>query len=211
MWVARSSVTSHRSFDRFLRETLLPFEWSRIPAGVHTGFPGFLTRAFHSSVTDHLVMSLHVVDAPVKSRALDPTSYENLEPMAQKTPVSISPWINERYPPLHELLSAHDVARLIRRPRWAIAGLRLIRRFPKSLKFRGRPIGWRRSDVMNWMARSAALTSTKLPKAITRDRRPRNCPQQACLPLKFLRHRTSTDRRSSVRRHKSARPRGNRK
>jgi hypothetical protein len=43
--------------------------------------------------------------------------------------VTLSRWINEPYPPLTELLSAHDVARLTRRPRWLLVGLELIGRF----------------------------------------------------------------------------------
>lgn len=47
-------------------------------------------------------------------------------------PITVSRWINEPYPPLSELLSAHDVARLTRRPRWMLMGLGLIGQFPKQ-------------------------------------------------------------------------------
>lgn len=69
--------------------------------------------------------------------------------------LTISRWVNEPYPPLNELLSSRDVARLTRRPRWVLSGLSLIGRFPKKFKFRGRGIGWRRSEVLEWISREA--------------------------------------------------------
>ena len=72
-------------------------------------------------------------------------------------PVVLSRWVNEPYPSLTELLSAHDVARLTRRPRWMVLGLTLIGQFPARARFRGRKIGWRRIDVLEWMARDLAL------------------------------------------------------
>src|ERR1700687_3980207 len=67
--------------------------------------------------------------------------------------VSLSPWVNERFPNWEELLSAHDVARLTRRPRWVLAGLTLVGRFPRKRRFHGRGIGWLRSDVVHWLAK----------------------------------------------------------
>lgn len=113
----------------------------------------------------------------VKAFAPDP----NPTPRLRKTPVSMSRWINERNPPLHELLSAHDVVRLTRRPRWVIAGLCLIGRFPKKLKFRGRAIGWRRSDVLEWLARDITAVGDHAPAIRSEScRRPRHI----LLPLK---------------------------
>jgi predicted DNA-binding transcriptional regulator AlpA len=79
-------------------------------------------------------------------------------------------------PPLTELLSAHDVARLIRRPRWLFVGLALIGRFPKRARFRGRALGWWRSDVLEWMAKDLLARHHTSP-------RPRRQPRQTCLPL----------------------------
>jgi predicted DNA-binding transcriptional regulator AlpA len=94
--------------------------------------------------------------------------------------ITLSRWINEPYPPLTELLSAHDVARLTRRPRWLLVGLELIGRFPRKARFRGRALGWWRSDVLEWMARDLALqrhqTSSSQPCL-------RRQPRQPCLPL----------------------------
>ena len=74
-------------------------------------------------------------------------------PKAAAVPhIMLSRWVNEPYPPLTELLSAHDVARLTRRPRWLLVGLAMIGRFPKRARFRGRAFGWWLSDVLEWMA-----------------------------------------------------------
>lgn len=105
------------------------------------------------------------------------------KPKAGKTSVAISRWINERYPPLHDLLSAHDVARLTRRPRWVLAALCLIGRFPKKLKFRGRAIGWWRSDVLTWLARDFPVTSDH---AVANRSGARRSPRQISLPLKRI-------------------------
>ena len=68
--------------------------------------------------------------------------------MASAVRVSIAPWVNETLPPWRELLSAHDIVRLTRRNRWQLAGLALLGRFPRKRKFRGRPVGWLRSDIV---------------------------------------------------------------
>jgi hypothetical protein len=65
--------------------------------------------------------------------------------------VSLSPWVNERFPPWGQLLSAHDVARLTRRPPWLLASLTLLGCFPRKCRYRGRGIGWLRSDVLRWL------------------------------------------------------------
>lgn len=115
----------------------------------------------------------------VKAPVSDPCS----KPKAGKTSVSLSRWINERYPPLHDLLSAHDVARLTRRPRWVLAALCLIGRFPKKLKFRGRAIGWRRSDVLKWLARNLPVTGDH---AVANRSSARRRPRQISLRLKRI-------------------------
>lgn len=94
--------------------------------------------------------------------------------------VTLSRWINEPYPPLTELLSAHDVARLTRRPRWLLLGLALIGRFPKKAWFRGRAVGWWLSDVLEWMARDLALDRDHATLSRPCGRRQ---PRQDCLPL----------------------------
>jgi predicted DNA-binding transcriptional regulator AlpA len=99
---------------------------------------------------------------------------------ALAAPIMLSRWINEPYPPVTELLSAHDVARLTRRSRWLLMGLALIGRFPKKARFRGRPFGWWRSDVLDWMSRDLALKG----HYITSSRQClRGQPRQTCLPL----------------------------
>jgi predicted DNA-binding transcriptional regulator AlpA len=94
--------------------------------------------------------------------------------------IVLSRWVNEPYPPLTELLSAHDVARLTRRPRWLIAGLVLIGRFPRKARFRGRAFGWWRADVLDWMAKDLALEHRHMTSSRPSLRRQ---PRQTCLPL----------------------------
>ena len=95
-------------------------------------------------------------------------------------PIVLSRWINEPYPPLTELLTARDVARLIRRPRWLLAGLALIGRFPKKARFRGKALGWWRSDVLEWIGKDLALERNHLTSSRTCVRRQ---PRQTFLPL----------------------------
>jgi predicted DNA-binding transcriptional regulator AlpA len=67
--------------------------------------------------------------------------------------VSLSPYVNERLPNWEELLSAHDVARLTRRPRWMLTSMVFLRRFPRKRRYHGRGIGWLRSDVIHWLGK----------------------------------------------------------
>src|SRR6266513_5776010 len=65
----------------------------------------------------------------------------------------LSKWVNERFPPWEQLLSARDVARLTCRRRWVLSGLMPLGLFPKRLQYQGRPIGWNREDVLDWLSR----------------------------------------------------------
>jgi predicted DNA-binding transcriptional regulator AlpA len=96
------------------------------------------------------------------------------------SPVVLSRWVNEPYLSLTELLSAHDAARLTRKTRWLLLGLSLIGQFPGRVRFRGRRIGWRRSDVLEWMARDLALKQDRMtsPSACSEEE-----PRQSYLPL----------------------------
>ena len=78
---------------------------------------------------------------------------------APEAHLTISRWVNEPYPPLVELLSAHDVARLTRRPRWILIGLGLIGQFPKRRRLRGEWVGWYRTEVLEWIERSLRSTT----------------------------------------------------
>src|SRR5271170_4302695 len=66
--------------------------------------------------------------------------------------VSISRWVNEPYPAWDRILTAHDVARLIRRPPWLIRSLAAVGQFPRKQRFRGKAIGWLKTDILDWMA-----------------------------------------------------------
>lgn len=94
--------------------------------------------------------------------------------------VSLSPWVNEQFPGWDQLLSAHDIARLTRRPRWALLGLMVLGRFPRKRVFHGRRIGWLRSDVLNWMTdESGCVTYRKSDSLGT----PYLSGRQMCLPF----------------------------
>ena len=79
-------------------------------------------------------------------------------PIGSSRNVVLSRWVNERFPDWEELLSAHDVARLTRRPLWLSASLMLLGRFPRKHRFRGRGIGWLRADVLTWLAKDVCTT-----------------------------------------------------
>lgn len=80
---------------------------------------------------------------------------------ATKTEVTISKWVNEGAPSWSDILTAHDVARLTRRHRWQLSAFAWIGRFPKPRRFRGRRLGWLRSEVVNWLTKD--LTISGLP------------------------------------------------
>lgn len=99
--------------------------------------------------------------------------------------VSISRWVNEPYPNWDHILTAHDVARLIRRPPWMLSTLAVVGRFPRKQQFRGKKIGWLRADILEWMARTrrCPITTTS-DKAYCPHRRQANPPNQQTLPPK---------------------------
>lgn len=94
--------------------------------------------------------------------------------------VTLSPWINERCPAWEQLLSAHDVARLTRRPRWVIASLMLMRRFPRKRRYHGRGVGWLRADVIHWLAKDLRAANSRPEQVQTR---PISITRQTPLPL----------------------------
>src|ERR1700720_106020 len=94
--------------------------------------------------------------------------------------VVLSPWVNEPLPAWEELLSAHDVARLTRRPRWVLASLVLLGRFPRKCRYHGRGIGWLRSDVLSWLTRELEADGCRAEGASIARRRIR---RQGSLPL----------------------------
>ena len=89
-------------------------------------------------------------------------------------------WVNEPLPDLRAILSASEISRLTRRPRWLLLGLAAIGRFPKRRTHCGRPLGWHRADVIDWLTHNMEIDSG-------RSREERACrqkrPHQACLPL----------------------------
>lgn len=94
--------------------------------------------------------------------------------------VSLSPWVNERFPAWDQLLSSHDVARLTRRPRWVLLGMMALGRFPRKHRFHGRQIGWLRNDVLDWIAEDTALVICRTPGG---PRTSYLSGRQICLPF----------------------------
>jgi predicted DNA-binding transcriptional regulator AlpA len=78
--------------------------------------------------------------------------------LARTVDIALSKWVNEGLPPCRDLLSAHDIARITRRPRWVLELLALTGGFPAKASFQGRPLGWLRHDVVNWMAGSLSVS-----------------------------------------------------
>ena len=100
--------------------------------------------------------------------------------------VSISRWVNEPYPAWDRILTAHDVARLIRRPQWMPCSMAAIGQFPRKQRFRGKKIGWLKADILEWMARASRYgVETTQGDANGCRRRRSNPPEQQTLPQKF--------------------------
>jgi predicted DNA-binding transcriptional regulator AlpA len=89
-------------------------------------------------------------------------------------------WINEPLPDLRAILSASEISRLTRRPRWLLLGLSVLGQFPKRRTHCGKPVGWHRADVLDWLTENMTIESDRPPET-------KNCrqarPSQVCLPL----------------------------
>lgn len=105
-------------------------------------------------------------------------------------------WVNEPLPDLRALLSASEISRLTRRPRWLLLGLAVLGRFPKQRTHCGKPVGWHRADVLDWLTQNMTVDGARASE-------PRTCrsarPRQACLPLEA--NATTHPVRISQRRH----------
>jgi predicted DNA-binding transcriptional regulator AlpA len=100
--------------------------------------------------------------------------------------VSISWWVNEPYPAWDRILTAHDVARLIRRPPWMLCSMAAVGQFSRRQRFRGKSVGWLKADILEWMARTSRsrVTATS-DKTNCRRRHTSVPPSQQTLPLKY--------------------------
>jgi predicted DNA-binding transcriptional regulator AlpA len=101
----------------------------------------------------------------------------------QPSKLMVSRWVNEPLLPWPELLTAHDVARLTRRPTWWLRSMSLVGKFPKRRRFRGHTAGWFRADVADWLSRALRVTLNDL--APTRDRNAGNAQRPCQRPLPF--------------------------
>ena len=107
--------------------------------------------------------------------------------------VSLSPYVNEQFPNWEDLLSAHDVARLTRRPRWMVLSLALLGRFPRKHRYHGRNIGWLRSDVLTWLAGDLRVLRCHTFPAVNAHS---HNARQGLLPLGFARRPYTARRRA---------------
>ena len=110
--------------------------------------------------------------------------------------VSLSPYVNEPLPNWQELLSAHDVARLTRRPRWVVLSLALLGQFPRKYHFHGRGIGWLRSDVLTWLGKDLCPTQCHANHAAVARTR---CARHGSLPLESTHDSRTAHRRLGAR------------
>jgi predicted DNA-binding transcriptional regulator AlpA len=102
--------------------------------------------------------------------------------------VSISRWVNEPYPAWDQILTAHDVARLIRRAPWVISSMAAVGQFPQRQRFRGKKIGWLKADVLEWIAQTSRHRVARSSEQTIRRRKPVPSGQQS-LPLEYPRVR----------------------
>jgi predicted DNA-binding transcriptional regulator AlpA len=114
--------------------------------------------------------------------------------------VSISPWVNEPFPDWARILTAHDVARLIRRPPWTLRPMTAIGRFPRMQRFRGKQIGWLKEDIWAWIAEGRPVVADKghgMPGAPSAPLHPQSLP--LCFPVADpWRHRVTVPLKTGV-------------
>src|ERR1700688_2758740 len=116
------------------------------------------------------------------------TAHNGVEPggIGVRQRVSISRWVNEPYPAWDCILTAHDVARLIRRPPWMLCSMAAVGQFPRRQRFRGKNIGWLRADILEWMARTSGYrVATTSDKTNSCRRHKPNPPNQQTLALQY--------------------------
>lgn len=95
-------------------------------------------------------------------------------------------WVNEPLPDLRALLTANEISRLTRRPRWLLLGLAVLGWFPKQRTHCGKPVGWHRADVIDWLTQNMTIEADgTLDSQSCRHAR----PSQACLPLEIRQSR----------------------
>ena len=114
---------------------------------------------------------------------IDSTSGATVEQKTGAMTVTISRWVNEPLPNIHGILCSRDLARLTRRPRWMLCGLALMGKFPRKKRFRGRLVGWCRTEVLDWMSRDLVVEIENLERLNGTRRCARRHPRQECLPL----------------------------
>jgi hypothetical protein len=89
---------------------------------------------------------------------LGQSNAERLGTPAVRQSILLLRWVNEPFPLWDQILTAHEVARLARRPPWFVRGMAVMGRFPRKRRFRGCGIGWLRSDAGSGLPRSREKT-----------------------------------------------------
>jgi hypothetical protein len=116
--------------------------------------------------------------------------------------LSLSKWVNEPLPPWSEIVNAHEVARLTRRHRWILSASTLLGRFLRRQHFRGRRIGWLRSDVAVRLVRKQGASNrhSQRPQHPCSTVRLRKCLPLRCTALRVRAHAATPARlRGSLR------------
>ncbi len=85
--------------------------------------------------------------------------------------VSLSRWVNEPLPAWDQILTAHDVARLVRRPPWVLITMAAIGQFPRKRRFRGKRIGWLKADILEWMTSGSRFATAATSESMISCRR----------------------------------------
>jgi predicted DNA-binding transcriptional regulator AlpA len=105
-------------------------------------------------------------------------------PLSLRAPildVDLPRWVNEKFPAWSDLLSAHQVARLTRRPKWALTTLALLGLFPRQRRFHGLRVGWHRTDIQRWIEGARRLTAGAMHQPSRPRRTAASATTQMCL------------------------------
>ena len=119
--------------------------------------------------------------------------------------VFIFKWVNEKIPAWDQILTAPDVARLIRRQRWTLSTLAILGKFPQKQRFHGRMIGWHRCDVEQWLERARGAVDRGGRLLLPSRKDSQSTPRQKCLFCRQSHRRSAGTFMSASRRPFSAR------
>jgi len=175
----------HRRF-RYAIPYHIPSSFSRLSLAHYRRISCEISLAIHSAIVARYALrdNLTLNDRNHRCRSFMSSDHSppaaDLTSAARSGAISLSPWVNERFPPWEQLLSAHDVARLTRRPKWVLLSMAAVGRFPRKTCYHGRSIGWLRADVLEWLAKDHRVWSCVGPRSPARQYL---SGRQICLPF----------------------------